>query len=175
MDGVVDEACEVCYAVVDVGTLVHPDERLVEDGEEVAEEVDCCRLFDDLEHHLLVTLASVEFQQLLQARKELCSRTHGLVDVFDGIIPSNVCVESLSNLLGRKLRVNLVGLHNLDKKVDLLGLRLAPDDTLFFFRHVCEGLDLLTIDAVIDLRSKRLNGTLDNLNTIADGEPEHSL
>lgn len=41
LDRVIDEYSEICDAVVNVCGLVNADERLVEDGKEIAEEVEC--------------------------------------------------------------------------------------------------------------------------------------
>jgi hypothetical protein len=44
LDGVVDEHGEIGDAVVDVRRLIHTNERLIEDGEEVPEELKSSRL-----------------------------------------------------------------------------------------------------------------------------------
>jgi hypothetical protein len=59
-DGIVNEHGEVGDAVEDVGGFIDANEGLVEDGEEVAEELECCGFFYELEHHLLVSLSKAK-------------------------------------------------------------------------------------------------------------------
>lgn len=78
---VVEKGGEVGDGVVDVGGFVDADERLVEDGEKVAEELEGDALFDDVRHHGLVALPGIHFEELLQVGKELGTLLHFIVDL----------------------------------------------------------------------------------------------
>ena len=62
---VIKERGEVGDGVVDVGGLVDADERLVENGEQIAEEVEGDVFFNYARHHGLVALAGVHLEELL--------------------------------------------------------------------------------------------------------------
>lgn len=63
---VIGKGGEVGDGVVDVCGFVDADEGLVEDGEEVAEELQGDGFFDDGEHHRLIPLAGVHFEELFE-------------------------------------------------------------------------------------------------------------
>lgn len=63
---VVGEGGEVGDGIVDVCGFVDADEGFVEDGEEVAEELQGDGFFDDGEHHRFVPLAGVHFKELFE-------------------------------------------------------------------------------------------------------------
>ena len=79
---VVCEVGEVGDGGVDVGGLVDAHEGLVEDGEEVAEEVQSDGFFDDGEHHCFVTLAGIHFEEGFKVGEETGGGFHGVVDLF---------------------------------------------------------------------------------------------
>lgn len=143
-DGVVGEAGEVGDAVVDVGGLVDSDEGLVEDGEEVAEELQCDGLFDDAEHHGLVPLPGVQLQELFHVREQLRALLHLQIDVFDSVVPRNVGIEHLSDLVWSEFRRKELGPENSDNEINVFGRGLFPDYVLDVLICVSKSLQLLT-------------------------------
>jgi len=99
-DHIIDEDGEVRYRVVHVRRLVHSNERLVEDGEQIAEQLQRDRLenvstggragegmqatnlLDHRLHHFLIPLSGVELQELLQVRKVLSIILDFVVNLF---------------------------------------------------------------------------------------------
>lgn len=78
---VVCEGCEICDGIIDICRFVDANERFVEDGEEVAEELKGDGFFNDGEHHGFVALACIHFEELLEVGEELCARFHLIVDL----------------------------------------------------------------------------------------------
>ena len=78
---VLGEGGEVGDGVVDVGGLVDADEGFVEDGEEVAEQVQGDGFFDHGEHLGFVALPGVHLQELFEVGEELGASLHLLVDL----------------------------------------------------------------------------------------------
>ncbi len=80
-EGVVGEGGEVGDGVIDVGRFVDADEGFVEDGEEVAEEVEGYGFFDYGHHLGFVALAGVHSQELFEVGEELGAGFHLIVDL----------------------------------------------------------------------------------------------
>lgn len=79
---VIGEGSEVGDGAVDIGGFVDADERFVEDGEEVAEELEGDGFFDHGEHLGFVALSSVHLEELFEVCKELGALFHLLVDLW---------------------------------------------------------------------------------------------
>ena len=79
---VVGEVGEVGDGGVDIGGFVDAHEGLVEDGEEVAEEVQSDGFFDDGEHHCFVALAGVHFEEGFKVGEESGGGFHCIVDLL---------------------------------------------------------------------------------------------
>lgn len=79
---VVGEGSEVGDGAVDIGGFVDADEGFVEDGEEVAEEVEGNGFFNHGEHLGFVALSSVHLEELFEVGKELGALLHLLVDLW---------------------------------------------------------------------------------------------
>ena len=78
---VVGKEGEIGHGAVDIGGLVDADEGLVEDGEEVAEEVERDGLLDHGEHLRFVPLAGIHFEELFEMCEELSPGLHLVVDL----------------------------------------------------------------------------------------------
>lgn len=79
---VVGEGSKVGDGAVNIGRFVDADERFVEDGEEVAEEVKGDGFFDHGEHLGFVALSSVHLQELFEVGEELGALLHLLVGLW---------------------------------------------------------------------------------------------
>lgn len=79
---VVCEVGEVGDGGVDVCGFVDAHEGLVENGEEIAEEIEGDRFFDDGEHHRFVTLAGVHFEEGFEVGEKGGGGFHGVVGLL---------------------------------------------------------------------------------------------
>lgn len=152
LDRIIDKHSKVCDAVVHVRRFVNADEWFVKDGKEVAEELEGRRLilsmdvllgmsgryaylFDNLQHHKLISLSQTQLEVLLEMRKELGALSQIFVDlarriskdavdaasavvsaettsrphIFDRVVPRNVGIEDLFHLLGAQFRLEELG------------------------------------------------------------------
>src|SRR5690242_18834055 len=95
----------------------------------------CAYLFDDLQHHKLISLSQTQLEVLLEMRKELGTLSQVFVDlarriskdaidaasavvsaettsrphIFDRVVPRNVGIEDLFDLLGAQFRFEELG------------------------------------------------------------------
>lgn len=81
-EGVVCEGGEVGDGIVYIGGFVDADEGFVEDGEEVAEEVEGYGFFYDGLHLGFVSLTGVHFEELFEVSEEFGALLHFVVNLF---------------------------------------------------------------------------------------------
>lgn len=174
-DRVVSEQGEVSDAAIDIGGLVHPDEWLVEDGEEITEQLEGDGLLDDAEHHRLVALAGVQLQKLLHVGEPLSALLHLQVDIVDGMVPCHPTVEHFADLLRGQLGRNELRAQDGDNEVDVFRLGLFSNDVLNILFGIHETLEFLGQDSVVNLRSQRINRFLEILDAFIQRHRENSL
>ena len=80
-DDVVEKGGEVCDGAVDVCGFVDAHEGFVEDGEEIAEELQGDGFFDDGEHLGFVAVAGAEFEVEFELGVEFGAFFHFIVDL----------------------------------------------------------------------------------------------
>ena len=158
---VVGEGGEVADAAVDVGRFVDAHEGLVEDGEEVAEELERDGLFDEREHACFVTLAGIHFEELLEVCEERGPGFHAIVGILDGVDPGYVGVENGANLGGAQFRGDLFGAEDGDYEVDIISGSRSADTVLKVFRGINKDSELFAENWIIDLDCHGVNRLLE--------------
>ena len=175
LDQIVDKDGKIGDAAVDVGRLVDADEGLVEDGEDVAEELEGDGLLDQVQHHGLVALAGLELHQLLQVREELGALLELVVDVLDCVVESDVGIVETANLVGLERGLNEVGAQDGDDEVDVVGGSLLADGDFEVLLGVRVLLELLDKDGVTNLDGEGVDGLLEVLDAVVQREGEYAL
>ncbi len=158
---VVDEDRKVRDAAVHVGGLVHPDQGLVEDGEEVAEQLESHRFFDQVQHHRLVPLPRLQLHQLLEVREELGALLELLVDVLHGVVECDVRVVEAPDLIRSQRRLDQIRPEDAHDDVDVVRGSLLPDCHLDVLVAVRILLELVDEHLVADLHGERVDGLLE--------------
>lgn len=173
--GVIGEGGEVRDGVVDVGGFVDPHEGFVEDGEEVAEEVERDRFLDDGEHLRLVPLPGVHLEELFELGEEHGASAHFLVDVINGVVPSDVCVEGLADLFRGEFGGDLVGAEDDDDKIDVFGGGFAAEVVLELLGGIDEGEELFAESCIVDLGHERVDILLETSDAVVECHTEYTL
>ena len=174
-EGVVGEGGEVGDGVVDVGGFVDPHEGLVEDGEEVAEEVQRDGFLDDGEHLRLVPLPGVHLEELFELGEEHGAGAHLVVHVIDRVVPGDVCVECLADLFGGEFRGDLVGAEDDHNEINVFGDGFATEVVLQLLGGIGEGEELFAESRIVDLGHERVDVLLESSDAIVECHTKYTL
>lgn len=172
---VVGEGGEVADAAVDVGGFVDAHEGLVEDGEEVAEELEGDGFFDEGEHACFVTLAGVHFEELLEVCEERGAGFHAVIGVLDRVDPGYVGVENGANLGGGQFWRDFVGAKDGDYKVDVVRDSRSADTVLEVFRGINKDSELFAQNRIVDLNCHGVDRLLERFDAVIQGHAKGSL
>ena len=174
-EGVVGEGGEVGDGVVDVGGFVDPHERLVEDGEEVAEQVQSHGFLDHREHLRLVPLPGVHLEELFELGEEHGAGAHFVVDVIDRVVPGDVGVEGLADLFRGEFGGDLVGAEDDDDEIDVFYYGFAAELVLKLLGGIGEGEELFRESCVVDPGHERVDILLETSDAIVECHTEYTL